>query len=260
MSGFTENGPLEKDGDWDLTLGSVRGYRWWNWSIPAYLAGHTLASPCYDFGPLIGANNYTWADGKVEAKCDRYAPTWDDLLQGHRAEHEVPEYRITCGCGFWGYWPPGVHCSVIGGVSTLRGHSSATYLRIPVFGSIRASGRVIIGELGFRSQYAQIEALCIPKESAQALTKWHGVREVMDTSFSYVNMASWVSSPPVYSQARYQQAEITASEKEVLARLAVLETALGDLYPSARIVSSQDALVRIFPPEKDYYKPGEIFY
>lgn len=301
LTGFTEQGPAD---DWDLAMGSVRGYRWWKWTVPAHIAGYMAADQAYgDFQRIRGAHSLDWPDGQVEAVCTKGSElSWDDLLNNVKKNHEVPEYRVPCACGFWAYWSPGIgYESIFGGQSS--GPATLAFgtksLEIPVFGSIKGSGRVILGENGFRSQYGELEALCIPLNAVSMLSHWippvggmtrlpegfsdrggDGGSAVMNAlmgggggsaaggSGSYAASGSngggsgWTSVgggggssyEEPYNYGRNSD-PVKASNGEVSARLATLETALGNLYPSVKVMSGQDLLTAVFPPDKDYYKP-----
>lgn len=247
MTGFTERGP---DEGWDMALGQVRGYRWWSWTVPARLLGHMANPPAAEFGKLKGAydKNFEWQDGTNEARCHRGAPTWAELVANSGSMHEVPEYRSVCGCGFWAYWPSTNACAV----STFKDSVNPAYISIPVFGTVVGTGRVILGNKGFRSQYARIESLCIPDEALSAISYWDtGVRATLDRDrYSYNNLNR--SLLGVDSDFVYSRSSVQAEKSEIVARLARLETELGELYPSAKILTGKDTLVKVFPPDANY--------
>lgn len=106
----------------ELVPGFLRGYRCW------YLAQlgdePHLASV---------AQNYAWTPGRLTAQCLHQVPN----------HHWSEAPKRGCGCGFY-----------------------ATYVGFPpdyigsIEGSIKAEGRIIMGQRGFRAQYATVEALC----------------------------------------------------------------------------------------------------
>jgi hypothetical protein len=129
IHGFTERGT---PGDYDTAAGSVIGYRCWTVS-------HNNA--------LQGAYHGSWpaavAGFKHTAIC--YSQCLDE---------QVPN-ESDCGCGFWAYWLP-------------SDAISGTYSE-PVIGVIEGSGKVILGERGFRSRYAVIRALAVSNKLSPAL-------------------------------------------------------------------------------------------
>lgn len=119
----------------DFALGSVTGYRWW--ALPRPDAGAAGWSP----GGLRGMHA-SWADGTVTARCI-------GDLTGGAPEHDPADVPWEpCSCGFWAYWElPPQHS--MGGM-------------LPVTGVIEGSGKVLIGETGFRCAQARIRALHLP--------------------------------------------------------------------------------------------------
>lgn len=110
----------------ELIPGFLRGYRMWNW----YPHDGWLAPSLNFSGRLTSlARMHTWTPGVQAALC---LPN---------RNHSAPLRH--CTCGFY-----------------------ATYAGMPhdysgIFeGSIRATGRVILGQRGFRAQTAEVEALC----------------------------------------------------------------------------------------------------
>ncbi len=252
--GFSESGPPD---DWDFGIGSVRGYRWWSWQVPASLAG-CLKVDDDTARPLLGANNMHWGPGRQEATCGAYGAV---AFQTDQSPHEPPEYHYPCGCGFWGYWDVNVpfkdHFSVTTFYAPAEQYSvfPRYYLsgkglysaRIPVLGSVKATGRLIIGEKGFRSQYAEIESLCIPPEAASLLGWWTTITNVKDVK-GYLTVTDMLRGKDTYSGNQ----SVQASADEVQFRLATLESMLSKLYPDAYVASSKDAMTSMFPPDKSY--------
>ena len=127
----------------DLVMGSVTGVRWWK------------VHP----GGLAGAYGHIWCHGRNEARCGKSHPnrwphnvTWINgepvaLEQPDRPNEENHVPGDHCECGFWAYWDLKENF-----FSYDNGH-------ILVCGIIEGTGRVLIGERGFRSQYAEITAL-----------------------------------------------------------------------------------------------------
>ncbi len=135
MQGFSE-------GDEELHLGYVYGYRVWT------------AGPPGPMGPMTlwGAYGHTWLIGTMSATCRRAAYMRQFTLLSHSAVVPDP----ACGCGFWAYWGYDKAALVF--------HvTPAPKIRTAVTGLIRASGHVIIGEKGFRCENAEILLLCTAK-------------------------------------------------------------------------------------------------
>lgn len=160
LNGFSEEGVPD---NWDFAIGEVMGYRWWKLAIPAGMAGYEMA-PVYrvEDHPLQGANSKSWYNGVNEAAC---APSylWGYTGSNRSFQHEPPEYRESCACGFWAYFDPDIRVEhVLGGLDRAVANNMGEFAQIPVYGVVRGTGRVIIGEKGFRSQYAEILGLAIP--------------------------------------------------------------------------------------------------
>lgn len=273
MQGFSEHGTPE---EWDLAIGEVYGYRWWKLSIPAKLAGY-IEAPDMTLNPqelrLVGANHQPWDAGRLEAKCTASSytsPSWDDLLNGRSEpfKHEPPEIREACGCGFWAYFDQFLsvdsHFTKLGAGKPYK--VSNHCVEIPVFGVVKGSGRVIIGEKGFRCQYAEIVGLALPDIAFTQLGWW----TTMD-DMSPVNNYSERYSPRSPNRYRnnmyraltgqsgwYQTDDVPegrteeASRDEVMGRVAMIEGLLSVIYPAAKLMSDQDALRAYYPPDKNY--------
>lgn len=279
MAGFSEVGMPE---DWDLAVGEIYGYRFWRMRLPACLAGFALSPPMspgyYDEG-LEGANNYRWQPGRQEATCTNMPtglaqltqvsyrgpqPSFYEILE-HPVVHEPPETRIACGCGFWGYFDPEINlCTHFTHMSGLTPRKSGDYVTVGVFGVIKGSGRVIVGEKGFRSQYAEIAGLCLTGEAKRQFA-WDRLYDYhYDAIYSHnltggVGLSSRVYSHDVTGIARAAEQDIAAARltkladiPEVIGRLLVVEGVLGTRYPGVKIFSSEEDLVRHFPPDTSY--------
>lgn len=108
---------------YDTAAGSVIGYRQWK---------------LYN-GVLNGAYGIAWSpctryDGRYTAKC-------------HSKDCKNVPNENNCGCGFWAYWLP-------------KDVQTSMY-DYKIVGVIEGSGKVILGEKGFRSQYAVIRGLAL---------------------------------------------------------------------------------------------------
>ncbi len=148
MSNTGLNG-FDGSGEFDLIAGSVTGLRWWT---------------AFD-GTLQGMRG-PWQPGQNEATCSVQpsmpviSSAWDDIAwvngvptrisdippEHQPIKHQPPEE--SCGCGFWAYWD--------------LENNNPSYHGIAVCGIIEGTGRVLIGEKGFRCQYAEVIALHVP--------------------------------------------------------------------------------------------------
>lgn len=203
MNGFAEKGEPE---NWDMAVGSVRGFRWWSMTLPFQerpyyvrpshqnlIWWHTDAyenmykNPCYqpyivsspadpdgahwglmpEAAIIQGMHGGVWSpvtpydNGRYKAACQRrypYSSNSFGFVEAHSGNVPDP----ACGCGYWAYWDGLPMGDFDNTVPVLR-HSGYYYsgqhqysLSIPVSGVIEGSGRTIIGEKGFRCQYAKI--------------------------------------------------------------------------------------------------------
>lgn len=273
MNGFSESG---SPGEWDMAIGEVYGYRWWKLSVPAQLAGWNDPLSAYrehvtQARPLMGANNHFWSPGKQEAGCtaSNSYPSWNHLLLGQQPlVHEPPEVREPCGCGFWAYFDPMLEVeNVLGGFNGQVPTRSGNSVYLPVFGVVKGTGRVIIGEKGFRSQYAEITGLCV-SDSAKNFLKWNFIKErgirtddrdyylrnalrgMYASSGSAWNVGSGYS---LYSyDSRTPENVEQAPEEERLYRYAAVEHLLSEAYPGVKVFCDQADMVKYFPPDPNY--------
>lgn len=253
MAGYSERGAPE---DWDTAMGEVYGYRWWYLVIPPKLVGYvgytgsrSIPAPDKQHGILYGANNQPWYDGRLEAVCTARRGGFSFTTDRQHPVHQPPETREACGCGFWAYFSRTLTVSAVLSAQMAREVPSLfSYgAAIPVFGVVKGTGRIIIGEKGFRCQYAKIMGLCIPPVSVKQLSWWltpgapgHGLRyHDDDFSFSHAYESVWSGREE-------------CTKVEHLIRIASIETILSDSYPSARLFTSKDLLTQYFPPDKNY--------
>ena len=257
MAGYSEAGTPD---DWDLELGYIRGYRWFSIKIPESWAGirrRDVRAGYYDVNgkpeindegmldlpdeeiPLLtGAYGGTWQDGVNEAKCSKNG-------------HEPPEVRGSgCGCGYWAYFDENLAVSsVLGGWNTV---SNGT-VGICVLGCVEGTGRVIVGEKGFRSQYAKIVGLTVGQAAVPDLMWWRSTEYAQDSfgnSYSVAPGSSGAGLADFIRNGSGTPYQVQCSDEEVYNRLARIEDMLGRKYPSARIVSSEDTLRKLMPPDR----------
>jgi hypothetical protein len=134
-------------GPWGVepVIGSIRGFRWWR------LSGTWLASPW--------RGDVRWSPDGTFATC--LGRRWLLRCSSDLATHERGVPARDCSCGFYamlqaptngvdvpGSWP--LNPSLSGGPMSL------------VFGTVRGSGRVLLGEHGWRAERADVDALYIP--------------------------------------------------------------------------------------------------
>jgi hypothetical protein len=112
----------------ELIPGFLRGYRKWGWCEER----HTYSWSGSHLRSLT--RSYHWASGRQTASCAFF---------NEGAHNLAPVPAKGCTCGFY-----------------------ATYNGIPrdftgLFeGSVKAEGRIILGQRGFRAQFVTVEALC----------------------------------------------------------------------------------------------------
>ncbi len=226
------------DDDGELAIGSVFGIRQWARD---------------EQGRLKGVHSLTWEDGENIAICEsaKHTPPYslsparaaqlkikrDDLKrlweqdkddeaykawQKLDAELNDPGFR-DCGCGFWAYWDFNPHEFHLG--------------EKPVVGVIEGYGKTIIGKRGFRCEKARIVALHCAYEYVREIPG--GAKKPAPAT----GQPGWQS---VFS-ADYEQ-----NTPGAIARLAQDETELEVSYPSAKVFSTLDAMLKSFPPTKGY--------
>lgn len=263
IPGFSEQGSPE---EWDLAVGEIYGYRWWKLMIPARLAGYLDAPEEYSLSEqhqhLVGANNGNWKAGRNEAVCDAF----------NRGEftrcHEPPEIRVDCGCGYWAYFDKnlsvGAHFSSLNRPTPKLADeylfsTAPAFVEIPVFGVVKGTGRVIIGDKGFRSQYAEIFGLCLPYVAQQQLGWWIKQNFTVIPPAPYMGMTRGPEAQTVFNALTGRDGqpklEIRMEGCQPFvqgSRIATVEAMLSEAYPGARIFSDQDTLTGYFPPDSNY--------
>jgi hypothetical protein len=126
-------------------VGEVRGYRWWR------STGGSLTSPW--------RGDVRWGRDDNLASC--LGRRWLLRWKPHGVPHDRGIPETDCSCGFYamdqapvvgldgpGCWP--LNPSLSGGPISL------------VFGVVRGSGRVILGQQGWRAERARVDALYVP--------------------------------------------------------------------------------------------------
>jgi hypothetical protein len=184
--------------EFEFAVGSVRGLRQWAFTGQAALDAALAVEADPDitvFGKdyksllLTGVTGMAWQPGVNEARCNND--------RRHEPPVEADARGGACGCGFWGYWA----------MSDKTWHER----RLPVYGIIEGSGRVLIGTKGFRCQKARIIALA----------------------------PGFTVEDPFGSQESRQRSE---------AWLAISMDLLGQLYPDARVFATVRGMLACVPP------------
>lgn len=194
MLGFSDREP----DNWDMAVGTVRGYRWWTMQVPMTAAqeityDHLSSLRPYEIPAGIwferryaepffthtncwipdvsrctvqGMHAGLWRrgigcdNGRYKAQCTSGGIYSGLSLTRMRGEILDPH----CGCGFWAYWR-GLPmdwdaCLPYVRKTTSNGFQRGGYhLAIPLAGVIEGSGKTIIGERGFRCEFARITDL-----------------------------------------------------------------------------------------------------
>lgn len=218
---------------YEFAIGSVHGLR--QWKLPFDAAFHaTMASaavpsvsalwPEGTEPPLLtGVTGMAWPPGIVQATCNNY--------RDHEPPVEFDAKRgTTCGCGFWGYWS----------MADRTWHD-----KLPVFGIMEGTGRVVIGSKGFRAQKGRIIAL-MPAFAIEV--------SIAPARPQLPYGGYWQDAPaspvPVLSQqeAHDRERELAEARQRADAWLAVVMDLLGLMYPEARVFATMKAMLASVPP------------
>jgi hypothetical protein len=209
-----------------LAMGSVRGLRQWRFPVKAALQSALLGNhvpavsaliPPLNAPPLlVGVQGRPWKPGINEAEClnheDHAPPVEFDAARG-----------VQCGCGHWGYWG-------MAGQSWIDDHR--------VMGIIEGTGRVLIGEKGFRCQRARIIAL-MPAFTIEPHVS-------ADWDYGYPRQSA--PDPLLAEAARLRRdKELTQARDRAHAWMGVIMEALGELYPEARIFATLPGMLAAIP-------------
>ncbi len=229
--------------DFGLAAGCVRGLRQWNFPVRDALLralkdekaepatevllssrdqGASMMRPARPVPLLTGAAGYAWQPGMNEARC-RYRG------DAHEPPVEYDEQGAECGCGLWAYWKLGI------------GNWSGS--DVPVLGIIEGTGRVLIGELGFRCQKARIIAL-VP---AFAIEVSGGYADPYSDRYRY----GYRDDPYHYSSTEpgkeYEEEYLARARERATAWTGVIMEALGELYPEARVFATAKGMLASIP-------------
>ena len=117
-----------------------------------------------DEGQLFGSTGRLWTPGTNTAACHGdhgvVLRVLDDMFAAEGIK--IPDHQVEpwCTCGFYAHKSPN--------------RATGIY---DVGGVIEAWGRVLLGETGFRAQYAKIVALCGPTATAREHGLTHTSRD-----------------------------------------------------------------------------------
>ncbi len=159
-------------------------------------------------------------------------------------EQEVVKLGTTAGtyfaeglashnCGFWGYW---------------KMADQTWHDKLPVFGIMEGTGRVVIGSKGFRAQKARIIAL-VPAFAIDVATtpdpvpgpyygSWQQLRSPYEPAVPELSPAG----------AGDREREIAESRQRADAWLGVIMELLGLMYPEARVFATLKGMLACVPP------------
>ncbi len=112
--------------------------------VPGGLRGYRTWTWEPTRGPLR-SRGYQWTDGRLDAVCD---------VGG---EHDAP--HPSCACGIYGWYRPD-DSRLIPGV---------------VFGAVEATGRVLLGDYGFRAEHVRVRGLVTGWPPLVAWCDEHGI-------------------------------------------------------------------------------------
>jgi hypothetical protein len=144
MRGFSEQAEPE---DWDMAIGQIKGFRKWS-IVPPIITDEPDLVLKGSYGKNF-LDHEMMPDGRRKASCHQSGSK-------HLPE-EVPAGN-GCGCGWWAYWAPeeAQKHGGDGGVGSIN-----------VTISVEGTGRVVIGQKGFRSQYVRVTGIA-PESTVDA--------------------------------------------------------------------------------------------
>lgn len=136
MRGFQEQ---PKPEDWDMAIGQVMGFRKWHVMLPTESDPNPILQGSYSKDFL---EHEMLEDGRRAAEC-------------HNGSRTHPKGQVPadngCGCGWWAYWSPQE--------AAKHSSSSDSGRSVAVTVAVEGTGRVVIGQKGFRAQYVKIAGL-----------------------------------------------------------------------------------------------------
>lgn len=241
-TGFGRAGRLgltEDPAEPDLVLGAVTGYRWWTLAAPDFNGDPARADETWPRDLLRGQYD-AWQPGVNAAECKVAGPP-----RRHYPE-TVPDE--ACGCGFWAYWLP-------------QWHKLSEVRTVAVFGVVKGSGKVLIGEQGFRAARARPLAVHLPFTLAVRATAYQRrpepdlARALRKAGFTGAVHTYRGGAGPGELELTYR--DVTAAqdpEGHALAEawMAVLGDRLAQVYPGVDVCETRDLLLAKYPPDPNY--------
>jgi hypothetical protein len=180
------------DGDGELALGTVKGYRLFKLRpapAPRYYRKPKMSDVIHSFNPdpmipfdptydeialraLEGAKRYQWPEHCGKEPIKAHCATMQNYEFRTRQYPEAVQYANSglmgvefhdpsevpyekCGCGFYAYWDSGLS------TGALLGKVTQTPF---VIGVMEGHGSVLIGEKGFRSEFAKLLGVAVIPE------------------------------------------------------------------------------------------------
>ena len=102
--------------------------------VPGTLRGYRAWTPMRDWTLHSVITSYTWTRPNTSAAA---------CFRGNETRCHDRSPTLGCGCGFYAYY------------NAISGYGYGDLI-----GSVKAHGKIILGTLGFRAEYMEIEALC----------------------------------------------------------------------------------------------------
>lgn len=162
--------------------------------------------------------------------------------KAYAGEQEVVKLGTTAGtyfaeglashnCGFWAYW------SIA---------DRSWYDKLPVFGVVEGTGRVLIGTKGFRCQQARIVAL-VPAFTIEVSVA--SIRSARAGSGLWSDLSSFPFAAPELSpeEAVQRDRELREAQDRAQAWMGVIMELLGRLYPEARVFATLKGMLASVP-------------
>lgn len=172
LSGFAEKSEPE---GWDLGLGTVVGYRTWEFRRHSPYCrlgvGYRYATPG-DVASLVYSGRWPGPGcGCPPGLRGKWGQQWSSAQLTATCASETYRFRCNrvldrpdlCGCGVWAYW------QLPAGQPFLVRPGNFTPTEWAVAGRVEGSGRVVVGEKGFRCEKARITDLCVQRETPAAV-------------------------------------------------------------------------------------------
>jgi hypothetical protein len=111
-----------------LVVGSLRVYRAWE-----------------PYVPLVGQRGVEWDTPAMDAKCILSGCGCDECMKDSAKPHKAIVPKKKCTCGIYGFYTP----------------EFVDAPPIAVLGTIRATGKLLMGTTGVRAAHAEIESLLL---------------------------------------------------------------------------------------------------